>query len=638
MECGLVSSDTLGTDLVWVVPALCAVAFFAIVFLIRFLPTNSSLAKHVPNLSAGSSILAIGLAFILFWFVFVDFLDKGVDGASIHWLTIGDTSLLWGVVVDKLSVVMIGLVTFVALLVQIYSLGYMRGHPRFGWYFAVHSLFAAAMLALVLADNLLFLYISWEIVGLGSYLLIGFFYEKRSAAEAAKKAFVTTRIGDVALLIGIILLFRATGTFNLSAIFHAAEANGISQFTLNASALLIFVGAMGKSAQFPFHVWLPDAMEGPTPVSALIHAATMVAAGVYLVARMMPIFELAPAIMLIVAIIGLITFVFAATVALVMTDIKRVLAYSTISHLGLMMLSLGAGAVAAAIFHLVAHGVSKALLFLGAGNVMHGTEDRTHIWDMGGLRKYMPVTGLTFLIGAVSLAGLPPLAGFFTKDEILLNVLTHRNPIFIIVSLAAVTLSSLYMARITFVVFFGSKRTGDLRPHESPLIMTVPLILLAFLSVTVGFIAFNWTDSYSGFVGFLEPGEKFHFTIWLTILSAILASLGIFIGWLVYVKGVISPAHIANRFPTIYRILLNEYLIDAIYQWVIDKIVLFFAQCVAVFDRVVINDTGVDGSGLTVKLSALRLRYLQSGWLYTYGIFMAFGVVVLTLIWWLVLA
>jgi NADH-quinone oxidoreductase subunit L len=631
------SSGVIGIDSAWVIPALCAAAFFFIVAFFRLFAPNTAIARHVPNLSAATSILAILLGFVLFWFVLADLLDNGPAALSINWLTIGDTALTWGVVVDNLSVVMLGLVTFVALLVQVYSLGYMKGDPRFGWYFAAHALFAGAMLALVLADNLLFLYIAWELVGLGSYLLIGFWYEKRSAAEAAKKAFVTTRIGDVGLLIGIILLFKATGTFEISAIFHAAEAGGISQATLNASAVLILMGAMGKSAQFPFHVWLPDAMEGPTPVSALIHAATMVAAGVYLVARMMPIFELAPTVLLTVAVIGLITFIFASTVALVVTDFKRVLAYSTISHLGLMMLSLGAGAVGAALFHLVAHGVSKALLFLGAGSVMHGTGGETEIWKMGGLRKAMPITAITFLIGAASLAGIPPLSGFFSKDEGLLSVWDHRNPLFLILTLAAVALSALYMARVTFVVFFGAPRQQDIHAHESPAVMWVPLALLAVLAATVGFVAFNWTDAYRGFVGFLEPGEEFHFVAWLTVLSAVLALTGVGIGWLIYVRGAISPRDAAERFSAIHKLLVHKYYIDDFYQWVIDRVVLVFGRFVALFDRIVINDTGVDGPGIAVKLSALRLRYAQSGWLYTYGIFMAFGFVALALIWWLVL-
>ena len=382
--------DTIGIEWAWVIPALSASAFFLVVIFGRFLPGRGSFI----------SVTAIFLGFLLFWYVLRDLLATGAGSFSINWLTIGDTSIAWGVIVDRLSVTMLGLVTFVALLVQVYSLEYMKGEPRYGWYFAAHALFAAAMLALVLADNLLFLYIAWELVGLGSYLLIGFWYERRSAAEAAKKAFVTTRIGDVGLLIGIILLFKATGTFEISTIIHVVQQGGVSDVTLNASALLIFLGAMGKSAQFPFHVWLPDAMEGPTPVSALIHAATMVAAGVYLVARMLPLFEQAPTVLLVVAGVGLFTFVFAGTLALVMTDIKRVLAYSTISHLGLMMLSLGAFGLAGALFHLVAHGVSKALLFLGAGSLMHSLDGETDIQRMGGLRRRMPLTAGTFVIGA----------------------------------------------------------------------------------------------------------------------------------------------------------------------------------------------------------------------------------------------
>ncbi len=613
----------------WVIPALSASAFFLIVLFGRFLPLKGAFI----------SILAILAGFVLFWFVLGDLLSSGLDFVvfSLNWLTIGSTSITWGVLVDRLSVVMLGLVTFVAFLVQVYSLEYMRGDPRFGWYFAAHALFAAAMLALVLADNLLFLYISWELVGLGSYLLIGFWYERRSAAEAAKKAFITTRIGDVGLLIGIMLLFKATGTFDIKAIFQAAETGLISQGTLNASMLLIFLGAMGKSAQFPFHVWLPDAMEGPSPVSALIHAATMVAAGVYLVARMLPLFELAPTVLLIVAVIGLITFIFAGTLSLVMKDMKRVLAYSTISHLGLMMLSLGAFGVGAAIFHLVAHGVSKALLFLGAGSVMHSLDDETDIWKMGGLRHRMPVTAITFVIGAASLAGIVPLSGFFSKDEALLAVLDHRNPVFIILALAAVVLSALYMTRVTLVVFFGSLKSENESAHESPLLMTVPLMLLAFFALTVGFIAFNWTDAYGGFADFLVGEGEFHINVWLTIVSLLLAVGGIIIGWMAYSRGSISHQSLAQRYPTVYRILVNKYYIDEIYQWVINRIVLALGRFTALFDRAVVNDIGVNGSALSVWTSAMILRFVQTGKMYNYGLVMALGVIALTLIWWIVL-
>ncbi len=618
-------ADTIGASWAWGIPALSASAFVVIVVFGRFLPGKGSFV----------SIAAILLGFLLFWYVLRGLLAAGPSSMDLDWLRVGDTTITWGVFVDNLSVVMLGLVTFVALLVQVYSLGYMRGDPRFGWYFAVHALFVAAMLTLVLADNLLFFYVAWELVGLGSYLLIGFWYERRSAAEAAKKAFITTRIGDVGLLIGIILLFKATGTFQISAIFHAAEQGGISQTTINASAILIFLGAMGKSAQFPFHVWLPDAMEGPTPVSALIHAATMVAAGVYLVARMLPLFELAPTVMLIVAVIGLLTFVFAGTIALVMTDLKRALAYSTISHLGLMMLSLGAGSVAAALFHLVAHGVSKALLFLGAGSIMHGA-DKTEIWDMGGLWRRMPVTAITFFVGAAALAGIPPLSGFFTKDEVLLAVLDRRNPVFVALVLPAVLLSALYMARIAFVVFLGSPRSEG-SVHESPPSMAVPLVLLAIFAASVGFLAFNWTDTYRGFAGFIEPRKSFHIEAWLTVLSIVLVVAGVTVGWLAYVNGAISHTRMAERFAGVHRVLVNKYYIDEMYQWVIDRLVLTFGRSVALFDRVVINDTGVDGSAMAVMLSALRVRLIQTGRMYNYGLAMTLGVIALVLISWVLL-
>ena len=627
----------IGTTAAWVIPSLSAAAFVLIVVVNRLagalLPGSRAAAAAAPALS----IAAVTAGFALFWVVLIELLNGGPGSISISWMSIGDTDIRWGVLVDDLSVVMLGLVTFVALLVQVYSLGYMRGDRRFGWYFAAHALFAAAMLALVLADNLLFLYLAWELVGLGSYLLIGFWWERRSAAEAAKKAFVTTRIGDVGLLIGIILLYRATGTFDIATIFHVASAGGIGDPTLSAAAALIFLGAMGKSAQFPFHVWLPDAMEGPTPVSALIHAATMVAAGVFLVARMLPLFELAPGVLTAVAIIGLITFVLAGTLAMVMTDIKRILAYSTVSHLGLMMLTLGAGALAAAIFHLLAHGVSKALLFLGAGSVMHGCDEETDVWKMGGLRHRMPITAATFAIGAASLAGLPPLAGFFSKDEALLGIWKDLGPAFLAVTLIGAFLSALYMARVTLVVFFGRLGPGREGAHESPPVMVAPLCILAILAAGVGFVALGYTSDYGGFVSFMEPGHHFEIEGWLLGVSVAVALGALAGGWLTYGSGTISHSAVADRFRGVHRVLANRYYVDEAYQWVIDRVVLAAAGLVALFDRVVVNDTGVDGPAESVLLSALRARVIQTGYLFTYGAAMALGVVALTVIWWVFL-
>ena len=616
-------ADTIGTNWAWVIPALSASAFFIVAIVGRFLPGKGAFV----------SIAAIALGFVLFWYVFADLLSSGDAFFSINWLSIGETNITWGVTVDRLSVTMLGLVTFVALLVQLYSVSYMKGDPRFGWYFAAHALFAAAMLALVLADNLVFLYVAWELVGLGSFLLIGFWYERRSAAEAAKKAFITTRIGDVGLLIGIILLYRATGSFEISTIFHVAQQGGIAQGTLTASMALIFLGAMGKSAQFPFHVWLPDAMEGPTPVSALIHAATMVAAGVYLVARLMPLFELAPLVLLGVGVVGLVTFLFAGTLALVMTDLKRVLAYSTISHLGLMMLSLGALSVAAAMLHLVAHGVSKALLFLGAGSVTHGTE-KTDIREMGGLVRAMPITAITFVIGAASLAGLVPLSGFFSKDEIMLAVLDHRHPVLLVAALGGSVLSAVYMARLALVVCFGRNRGEG--AHESPWLMTLPLAVLAPFAVMLGLIAYGWSDSHTGFGGFLTGGGVHHAPIWLPVLSALLVLGGLAYGWRTWGRGKVTPFE--GRDSRLLRLLENKYYVDEAYQWAIDRIALAFSRFIALFDRVVVNDTGVDGSAWSVMLSAVRMRLIQTGRLYNYGLVMALGVLGLSALWWLVLA
>ena len=620
--------------LAWLIPALSAAAFVIVALGGRWLPGRGAFV----------SILAMAAGFALWLVALADMLGSGASVVSygIEWLTAGGTTIGWGVHIDRLTIVMLGLVTFVALLVQVYSLEYMRGDSRFGWYFAVHSLFGAAMLALVLADNLLFLYIAWELVGLGSYLLIGHWWERRPAAEAAKKAFITTRIGDVGLLIGIILLFRATGTFDISDIIELAQAGAIGQGTLTASALLLFMGAMGKSAQFPFHVWLPDAMEGPTPVSALIHAATMVAAGVYLVARMLPLFELAPVVMLVVAVIGLVTFLYAGTLALVMTDIKRALAYSTVSHLGLMMLSLGAFGLAAAIFHLVAHGVSKAMLFLGAGSVMHGMREETDMRRMGGLRRTMPLTALTFVLGAAALAGIAPLSGFFSKDEVLVAVLEHRSPAFIALTLAGVILSALYMARMVWLTFLGSPRSADAEhAHESPALMTVPLLLLAAFALTLGAVAIDWGATYHGFAYWMTEGhEKFHIVLWLTGVSLILALGGIAAGWYVYGRReyAAQPHHaIASRFPTIHRVLLNKYYIDDLYQWIIDRIALAFSRFIALFDRAVVNDRAIDGSALAVRLAGWWLRLTQTGRLYNYGAAMAAGAVVLVLAWWVFL-
>ncbi len=618
----------------WLIPALSFIAFPLIIIFGRFLPGKGSFL----------AILAITVGFILFWFVAIDRVDQGATGVdffSRKWFDAGSVTLRWGMIIDPLTIVMLGLVTFVALMVQIYSLGYMKGDPRFGWYYAVHALFAASMLTLVLADNFLLLYIAWELVGVCSYLLIGFWYERKAATEAAKKAFITTRIADVALLVGILLLFKEVGTFSMSETFHQAELliagedSLLGTGTATAAALLLFVGAMGKSAQVPFHVWLPDAMEGPTPVSALIHAATMVVAGVFLVARTYVIFEAAPDALLVVASVGLMTTLVAATLALVATDLKRILAYSTVSHLGLMMLSLGAFGYTAAIFHLLAHGFSKALLFMGAGSVMHGA-GQTDIRQMGGLRKVMPLTALVFGIGALSLGGIPVFAGFWSKDEILISVLDNRHSIFIMLTLVAVFFSALYMARAFIVAFLGDLKEENRHAHEAPFAMALPMVFLAVLAAIFGFIALEWTDEFTGFGSFLffREAHGFEFNVGLGV-GSILLSLGAFaLAWMVYRTGQVSLDPLKRRFALVIRVVERGYFFDDVYQWTVDRVVLVFAAFIGFFDRVVVNDVGVNGPADSVKRSAFSLRQHVTGRVYNYALAMVIGAVGVAVGWW----
>jgi NADH-quinone oxidoreductase subunit L len=423
----------MGMEQAWLIPAIPAAAFVFLLFAGPYLPRRGDFV----------AILAIGASFVLFFPVLIDLLDQAngteyVAGVkSWEWVNFGDFRIEIGFYVDPITIVMLGVVTLVALMVQIYSVAYMEGEPRYGWYFTVMCLFAASMLTLVLANNLLLMYAGWEAVGFCSFLLIGFYWEKRSAAEAAKKAFITTRIGDVGFLIGIIMLWEKAGTFNIQEIIEFAEAGGYDSTYLTGAVIFLFMGAVGKSGQFPLHVWLPDAMEGPTPVSALIHAATMVVAGVYMVARMLPVFEVADAIALdLVLAAGLITVVISSLMGLAATDIKRVIAYSTLNSLGLMFIALGSSSVTAAMLYLFVHGFFKALLFLGSGSVIHATH-KQDIDELGGLASKMPITAATFAIGTGAMIGLIPLSGFWAKDEVLVFAEEEQNILIYLLVLAA---------------------------------------------------------------------------------------------------------------------------------------------------------------------------------------------------------
>ena len=537
----------------------------------------------------------------------------GVEGAhgevvrktlNFPWLSIGSETLSLGLLLDPLGAGMVLMVSFVSLLIFIYSVGYMKEDPNFTRFFCFLSLFSAAMLGVVLSNSLLLTFICWELVGLASYLLIGFWFHKPEAAAAAKKAFLTTRIGDMGFLLGMLWLYSASGTLlfydNGNGCLEQAALTAMATKTAcmglavsNCIALLIFCGAAGKSGQFPLHVWLPDAMEGPTPVSALIHAATMVAAGVYLVARMFPLFSATGTVtvaLTTVAWIGAFTALFAALIAVAQTDIKRILAYSTVSQLGFMMLALGVGSVTAAMVHLIAHAFFKALLFLGAGSVIHGVHEEQDIRNMGGLRKYMPVTFITYAIGMMALCGVPFFfSGFWSKDEIL--HVAHQWPVSQVpffMAAAAAFLTAFYMTRQMCYVFAGSYR-GHAHPHESPAVMTIPLGILAGAAVLMSIPAtpaWPWFHGHhTGHPVTLDFAKLIeHDFLTIAGLSVLIVSAGIGIGYLLYRHiGKIDP--LARICATGFRALANRLYVDELYHATVVRALGLLACLAAWIDR-----------------------------------------------------
>ena len=574
-----------------------------------------------------------GVVLVAFCLSFAALLQLPDGGALVDrvysWLHSGALHVDVALRVDPLSAAMIAIITGVGFLIHVYSVGYMAGEPDAARYFAYLNLFTAAMLLLVLGDNLLLLFVGWEGVGLCSYLLIGFWYTDPEKADAGKKAFIVNRIGDAGFLLGVFVLFwglaaHDVGTLSFGTI--AAHAGLLPTGMVTLVCLLFFVAATGKSAQIPLYVWLPDAMAGPTPVSALIHAATMVTAGIYLIARMHFLYALSPSALAVVAVVGAATALFAATIALVQTDIKKVLAYSTVSQLGYMFLGLGVGAYAAAVFHVMTHAFFKALLFLGAGSVIHGMHEEQDVRRMGGLRRAMPTTYGTFAVGCLAIAGFPLLSGFFSKDLILEHVFASGSgPLWLVGSLGA-GLTALYMFRLLFLTFWGDTRVEPEvagRIHESPRVMTVPLVVLAVLSVVGGY--FTLPELLAPLYGHAHP----HVPLLVKYLPTLLALGGIGAAYWLYVRQPAAAERLGRRFANVHRLLLNKYYVDEAYDAVVVRPLMVAADWLwRVWDTRVI-DRLVNGTARIVQAGGLFLRFWQTGNVQAYALSLSLGAIVL---------
>jgi len=576
------------------------------------------------------------------------------------WITAGQFKVDFSLQVDQLTIVMLGVVTFVSLLVHIYSTGYMAHEEGYYRFFSYLNLFVFFMLILVLAANVVLMFVGWEGVGLCSYLLIGFWFLKQSAISAGKKAFITTRIGDFGFTIGILLLFWTFKSVDFSTIFqqlaHMQPETFVPTGVLTAISLLLFTGAIGKSAQLPLYVWLPDAMEGPTPVSALIHAATMVTAGVYMIARMNPLFSRAPFAMFVVALVGALTAFYAATIGLVQTDIKKVLAYSTVSQLGYMFLGLGVGAYASGVFHLMTHAFFKGLLFLAAGSVIHAMGGDQEMPHMGGLRSKIPITFWTMFIATFAITGIPGFAGFFSKDQILDAARSGPNTnIWLwLLGLIAAGLTSFYMFRLIFLTFFGKPRYDEheVHVHESPRNMTVPLIFLAILSTIGGWVAaphlVGGTDYFEKFLHpvftayaptgaetALEAAEPAGMMLLHALIGwpVLIALAGLLLAWWFYIKNPQMPKKLAESLRAPYGLVLHKYYVDELYNAAIIRPLLWISTNVLWhgLDETVIDGT-VNGVARVARESGSELREIQSGNARSYATWVVIGAVGITVL------
>ncbi|MDQ6420952.1 NADH-quinone oxidoreductase subunit L [Paenibacillus sp. LHD-117] len=613
------------TKAAWVIPLIPLAAFLAL----------TALGRNFRKAGVLIGSLAALVSFVLSVLVLLERIGpNAVDyDYSFDWISIGGYTFELGFEVTNLTALMLIVVTFVGLLVNVYSAGYMKKDERITVFYGYVALFTFSMLGLVLSDNMLSLYVFWELVGVCSFLLVGFWYTKPAAKAAAKKAFIVTRIGDAGLLIGIFLLFwympeHALGFTMIESVFEG-QGGSIATGITTVIALLIFLGAVGKSGQFPLHVWLPDAMEGPTPISALIHAATMVAAGVYLLARTFPILEASAFAGDVVAYVGGFTALFAATIAMAQNDLKRVLAYSTISQLGYMMMAIGLGSWTGGIFHLFTHAFFKALLFLAAGSVIHAVHTQ-NIKEMGGLYPRMRVTALTFAIGALALSSIPPLAGFWSKD-VILAVALEQNPFLFAVGLAAALCTAFYMTRVFALVFLGKRGTGAeslgvAKAKESPVTMTVPLVVLAVAAIVAGFVETPWNGWLGGWLSGEEAGA--HGNVVAITLSILAGAAGVYLGWLFYGSGRLRPAAVKESAPWLVRLLERKYYIDEAYELVFVRGLRALGTALGAFDKYVIGGL-VKFAGSVASYSGKTALRLQNGQIQTYSLAAVIGIIVL---------
>jgi len=606
---------------------------------------SSKLGKYAGYISIAAigvaAILALRTAYQYFFMIEGDQYLLKIVSQQFVWLTFTPKLHIdMGILLDSISVMMLVVITVVSLMVFIYSAGYMKGERGYARYFSFLSLFSFSMLGLVVATNLFQMYMFWELVGVSSYLLIGFYYQKPEAVAAAKKAFIVTRFADLGFLIGILILSNQTGTFSFLILtdpgqfplMPVATTYFLGVNVTTWALALIFMGGAGKSAMFPLHIWLPDAMEGPTPVSALIHAATMVVAGVYLVARLFPWFALnAPQAQEIVAVVGAFTTLFAAVIACTQTDIKRILAFSTMSQIGYMMLALGVSqyggeaglGFTASMFHLFTHAFFKALLFLGAGAIIHAVHTNS-ICEMGGLRKYLPVTHILFLIACLAISGIPPFAGFFSKDEIL--AAAHMShPVYYWTGTIVAGLTAFYMFRLYFIVFWGKERQYEQHPHESPMVMLVPMAILALGSIGTGFIPFGKFITSSN-----SPMES-HMDMGVAIISVLFGVAGIIFAAILYRKETVIPEKLKGSLGGIYTMAYRKFYMDEVYLFITRKIIFnFISRPIAWFDRHIV-DGFMNAVASTTQFISEEVKELQSGQLQKYAFIFLSGVLIILL-------